>query len=1641
MSRRQPKLRAASGKAFASTGSSAFGAFSSPSNGSNLSYLSEPPEFSLMSDANVVVSFKNLLKKDGTTKAKALEDLIAYVETHPYEQDGGTEEPILEAWVHLYPRISIDNSRRVRELSHSLQFELMKSARKRMEKYIPKIVASWLAGTFDRDRVVSRVATEGLSSFLTTPEKIVQFWKRCQGQILGYVFDAILETANTLSDERSTNADDAEAKYHRLLGGILALVLNLLQKLEVADLDRHRDSYDQFFDIDKVWASVIVNDSVVRKLSCQLVLACLEKRPDLIEADLSRISKVYIGEGLKSNQNGSIIDFLTTLNTLTTKYPSIWTSKYHGKRSPSSRLKAFLEKGSQGSNGTFWDLLAQLLDNLPPGIIPNDLDGSINFMKSLRTGVTSRDESRTNAVNAWVCYLSIGRRFMEVLKVEESSIRFVQETMFPLTEHYLHPLPDGSGWASGCQLPILIKAYTSTATSTSSVVVEATKQEWDRYKADFAGRIKNSLPGVSKDYEKSQKAIADEGFRWFVLSGKILEGHAKTSGSRRPIPDIPVRPSVEILLQAFKLLKTRDLKPFGAAATIEAAFKNCPTLFNSPNAATAEVLEHLRAVVRESTEALLASSCAQHILSSILLLGEISGQANEFEQTWKIAVESVLTQRNHPEASSALARLVSSKASTSLAHQNPELQSQIVSSCSDYVSGKIESGWLLFDAAIGSDSLAGEPGKQLAKQLTSHLTNSSGLVNTRVLRVLLLLAQKKPSMILDDEETHMRLMTGLLRLSERSTANAEVATLRALLDPPSTGKSNLVRIIQQNINSVNRDSLGVDTLVQQAIQFQQTLKDTTDYTTDLESILPDIDIWKHELSIFLETTPNPSLSITSSLGGSYFLVGSTTEPIRDVIKRDRSGCSIPGRMAMFTAKMLDSGFDSSFLSAVKRTELITCLTITAELTTDQLTVMDENKIWKTLVSHEAILDADNLISSSRKLVNKMTEDASDWIDGSGSNQPHLVHDLLHGLLDQSKSITSLGLYSARVLNELLQSVTEAQGFPSSSEEWLASLDVFKSSPSAILPAVAILGGLGETISTGKAVSNFCNRLVSDVAGADSQSEKSLATLVLLNAVMPIYELGELPVASNRLVFAVRQITSWLEAPENLDYRFAAEACRSLRFLLPCIKDVYGSYWERAVDFCVHLWTRKGDEVLGCRLPYIHASLRLMSTLESLEDPNDDLVDVLQTSRQTRSDALIELLNLPRDKETQPLEIVDGIICRQVEKLPLKHIDDVSDLYGLMAAESRTVQTAAFTVLHKALPAAQEQLSVDVLLDKKNAQLPDELLSLLLEAPTLDAYSDEELSRFPTPIRSYLLTWSLIFDAFIAASYKVRSDYADNLKAANYIGPLMDFIVDVLGHSAACSLNLDKANFTAEHIRSYDLKLADADEDERNMQWLLIHIFYLVMKFVPGLFRSWFMDCRSKQTKISVETWMARYFSPIIISETLDDVAHWAATQGPPADDEKELIVKVSKTAKEVTASYEVDELQAAIVIRIPPAFPFESVSVGSINRVAVSEKKWQSWIMTTQGVITFSGGSIIDGLTAFKRNVIGALKGQTECAICYSIISSDKKMPDKRCQTCKNLFHRTCLYKWFQSSNQNTCPLCRNPIDYLGADTKYRRGA
>ena len=114
MSKKQFKSQASSsravsgsfGSAEATFGSSTFGV-SLPLGGaplSLLSYVAEPPDLGGISEPNIVVAFKNLQKKDSTTKSKALEDLQSYILSLTSDR-AGVEDAVLEAWVGLHEEL------------------------------------------------------------------------------------------------------------------------------------------------------------------------------------------------------------------------------------------------------------------------------------------------------------------------------------------------------------------------------------------------------------------------------------------------------------------------------------------------------------------------------------------------------------------------------------------------------------------------------------------------------------------------------------------------------------------------------------------------------------------------------------------------------------------------------------------------------------------------------------------------------------------------------------------------------------------------------------------------------------------------------------------------------------------------------------------------------------------------------------------------------------------------------------------------------------------------------------------------------------------------------------------------------------------------------------------------------------------------------------------------------------------------------------------------------------------------------------------------------------------------------------------------------------------------------------------------
>lgn len=117
----------------------------------------------------------------------------------------------------------------------------------------------------------------------------------------------------------------------------------------------------------------------------------------------------------------------------------------------------------------------------------------------------------------------------------------------------------------------------------------------------------------------------------------------------------------------------------------------------------------------------------------------------------------------------------------------------------------------------------------------------------------------------------------------------------------------------------------------------------------------------------------------------------------------------------------------------------------------------------------------------------------------------------------------------------------------------------------------------------------------------------------------------------------------------------------------------------------------------------------------------------------------------------PWNITIDLLDRLIKQVNIDHVEDVSGLFATLSVHSRGVQRAVYNVLHRIVPKFQEKLSLNVALSDAVANLPDELLSLLLDPPSANSLSQyTSQDDFYMGLRCYLLSWKTVFDHFAFA---------------------------------------------------------------------------------------------------------------------------------------------------------------------------------------------------------------------------------------------------------------------------------------------------
>lgn len=305
-------------------------------------------------------------------------------------------------------------------------------------------------------------------------------------------------------------------------------------------------------------------------------------------------------------------------------------------------------------------------------------------------------------------------------------------------------------------------------------------------------------------------------------------------------------------------------------------------------------------------------------------------------------------------------------------------------------------------------------------------------------------------------------------------------------------------------------------------------------------------------------------------------------------------------------------------------------------------------------------------------------------------------------------------------------------------------------------------------------------------------------------------------------------------------------------------------------------------------------------------------------------------------------------------------------------------------------------------DQALVQLSDEGASISDPLPTMEDPADRHT------LLTYLLSWQLMLRIFKMAPYSERAGFANYFRHNNLINELMTCLFCVIPTTVSQNDQVHQCTMKASRLTF------------AHLQKLAYEVLVSSLEAIPAIVQSWFNNQLDRKQAAFVSKFISSYVSPILLRlefERLDSGTKSFTN----------MAIRTRSGAREVVAVYTMDEMSMELVLKLAENHPLAPVSVECGKRVAVSNAEWRQWMLQLTRFLTCQNGTIVDGLLLWKKNVDKQFDGVEECMVCFSIIhGTNYSLPSISCKTCKKKFHAACLYKWFSTSNNSTCPLCRN---------------
>jgi hypothetical protein len=1066
--------------------------------------------------------------------------------------------PFILLQVKVYPRTSIDNEKAVRQLAHTLHGQIAVSAGKRIARHMPQSVAAWLCGLYDSDRAVIDATKNSLRLVFITPDKIQNIRKAYQQPILEYCRDAVdKESPTTLSDERTVSPDDATAKYSRVISACIALLGSLLANLQPEELAKFQSDYESVLGDKKLWEFAAHGDTSIRRSLHRFLQTCLAKQPDAIATNLETISKAYLATALNSDQISSSYDYLEALTQLTAAYPTVWTTHYTSKTAVDRRLRQFLKKGSQFGPVDFWSRLTKLIKAMPKDVLPTNAADAAELLNALQTGIVGKNEPKNSHEAAYGSYLDIVALVNERLP-EGDQAKFLEEMVVPIVVQYLQPTMETSQWTIPSNATTLLsKAMTIDG------MAAALGERWPQFAQQLVDRIKTSAPEQSKDYEQSQTSVLQHAERYATLQEQALR--VDKFASLQPIFS---EACSSIVAEALDVVKNRNGKPYGAAATIAVLLHRNKSLISASQ--TAQDVEHF---VQDGLPSIILSSSSTYLVDILYSTSD----SEAFKSTWSAVLKAILKEGDSPVKTKALEALLTSPkipASFDLATSDPELQKYVRSTVQEAVEGSLE--WDTFTRILQSQARILAAGT--TDEILAYMTQSLSITQHAPysLQGLRHIVKLNPSMLREFSATPQgsNLLQGLLRASESPDdeiaqgAAAVSASIQTILASSTDTKQSVYDLIRLGLQDVTQTSVSVETLVDLA---KQSIKAGSSWE-ELSKVFPSEADWSTALKPFLATPPRSALAITNPLGGAVYLVEPKQSPV-DVRKmpRDADGYSAAYRIAQYITRLFKNPdlFTTEGIPVEIRHTYLQNIAMTIQLAGDNLGLAGANGLW-TDYNSEVEADAMTFMSDAQSFITQeLKRLAATWSAGEGS-----VLGWATELFSKvGTDISPQAYYTARVYSVLVTEAIEISSWKTSQNTQLQETLKSMRKNKETFALLGYLNAFKEPLAASKSCERMCNEFVADLTGLDIEQKtaEGLGQLILLDTVLGQEGITE-SIAKQRLIFFVKHVVPWLEE-DSVALSTKAEVCHALTALLPLMGDIYGEHWGDILNSLAAIWSR------------------------------------------------------------------------------------------------------------------------------------------------------------------------------------------------------------------------------------------------------------------------------------------------------------------------------------------------------------------------------------------------------------------------------------------------------------------------------------